>query len=317
IERCASLARRAASLLLLYEEWNVGLLPVPITHIADGEPLPPVRWLPPPRRGWIRADPFGLRRDGRLFVLYEDYNYWTRRGRISWLASPAVPGQTRGVALALPCHLSFPFLLEHEGDIYCIPESSALREVALYRAVAFPQRWEKAGTLVRGLAAVDSQVIAFAGRWWLFCGISYAEPGSERQLHVYHAPDLHGPWQPHRQNPIPMPAGTARPAGAVFVHDGRLYRCTQDCSLEIAHAVTLTRINRLTPDEFQEEPVRTIAPFTGTRYARRVHHLSAVGDRCLVDGMRYRLIGQAHLRELLGRLISNSVTRRLRGRPGG
>ena len=47
-----------------------------------------------------------------------------------------------------PWHLSYPFLIEWGGDIWMIPESSTNRDIAIYRAVDFPLKWERHAVLV-------------------------------------------------------------------------------------------------------------------------------------------------------------------------
>jgi len=46
--------------------------------------------------------------------------------------------RSKNVALAKPFHLSYPFLLEQNGDVLMVPESHKAGEIALYRAHAFP-----------------------------------------------------------------------------------------------------------------------------------------------------------------------------------
>lgn len=47
-----------------------------------------------------------------------------------------------GVVLTEDWHLSYPFVFEHEGDIFMMPEGSRSGQLKLYRAVDFPNEWE-------------------------------------------------------------------------------------------------------------------------------------------------------------------------------
>jgi hypothetical protein len=95
--------------------------------------------------------------------------------------------------------MSYPFLVEDAGEIYCIPETCGADEVALFRAVEFPRKWSKVAVLVEHFGGVDPTVFRHGGRWWLTC----TERGRDAdvKLWVWYASDLLGPWTPHARNP--------------------------------------------------------------------------------------------------------------------
>jgi hypothetical protein len=68
-----------------------------------------------------------------------------------------------------PYHLSYPFLIEHDGEIYMMPEKAAQGRVDLYGCVAFPDQWEHARTLIEGQALSDCALFSHEGRWWMLC----------------------------------------------------------------------------------------------------------------------------------------------------
>ena len=55
-------------------------------------------------------------------------------------------------------------------------------------------------------------------------------------------------------------ARSARPAGPIFAHEGRLYRPAQDCSRTYGGAVVIHRIEALTPEIFREVAVARLDP---------------------------------------------------------
>ena len=61
-------------------------------------------------------------------------------------------------AIDEPVHMSYPHVLEHDGEIYCVPECAERREVALYRMDTDTKRWIRAGMLLEDIAAVDATV---------------------------------------------------------------------------------------------------------------------------------------------------------------
>jgi hypothetical protein len=184
----------------------------------------------------------------------------------------------------LPFHVAYPYLFEHEGEAYCVPETSQANEVGLFKALEFPFRWVKVRTLLNGFPAVDSTVFQYEGLWWLTC-TSDVE-GSSLKLFIWHSEDLFGPWKPHERNPVKTDIASSRPAGTPFVHDGRLYRPAQDCSRTYGGRVAINRVTKLTTTEFVEERVATIEPFISSPYQDGVHTISAAGDITMVDSKR-------------------------------
>jgi hypothetical protein len=181
--------------------------------------------------------------------------------------------------------MSYPYIVESEGEIYCIPETNRAREISVYKAVEFPYEWQKKGTLLSNVMAIDTTVFQHEGTWWMM--FTDRERGGDANLYVWYAPDFWGPWKPHMNNPVKSDVRSARPGGTVFYHEGFLYRPAQDCSRTGGGRTVLNRINRLTPTEFDEEPVVSIEPDRNGPYPEGLHTLSQVGDFTLVDGKRF------------------------------
>jgi hypothetical protein len=209
--------------LFRHDEWAIGLVDAPIHAFLAPGFTPQVRWFQAPRGSRFAADPFGVEVDGRLRIVYEDFDYRTGLGRIASFDSAAgVPVSTPTAVLPLPVHASYPFLLQHGGETYCLPETQLSGELALFRAVEVPHRWEKVATLLRGVPAVDGTIFPFDGRWWLTA--TRQDAGQNLNLFLWHARALEGPWEPHVANPVKTDIRGARPGGTPFVHEGVLYR---------------------------------------------------------------------------------------------
>ena len=284
--------RRAVRAVFRHEEWCIGVAEVPINRFLEAHGEKRVRWLNPPERGRFIADPFGAQIDGVTHILYEDFRYATSKGVIGTIEADASgPPRVPRVAIELPVHASYPYLVVDRGEIYCIPETNASREIGLHRAVVFPTRWEKIGTLVSGVAALDPTVFRHEGRWWLTC--TDREIGENMPLFVWHARNLEGPWEPHPLNPVKTDIRSSRPAGTPFVHGGILYRPAQDCSRMYGGRIVINRVVRLTPTEFSEEPAATVEPFSESPFPDAIHTLSGVGDITLIDSKRHRFVPSA------------------------
>lgn len=272
--------------LFRHDHWNVGLVHRPIGDFLEPGPESEVEWWDALPTGGFRADPFGLRLADELLVLYEEMSYDTGHGRIVGETLGGDGERTaRLAAMEGEGHYSYPFLLEHDSEIYCVPETADRRRVVLYRAVEPPGRWEPAATLLEGIAAVDPTLFRHEGRWWLLC--TDADAGPRHVLMAWHAPEPAGPWSPHAANPVKVDIHAARPAGTPFRHRGELYRPAQDGAGSYGEAVVINRVVRLTPDEFAEEEVRRITLPPESDFPSGVHTLSALGpDMTLLDGKR-------------------------------
>lgn len=279
------------NMLLFYPQWGVGVVDQPIHAFLTPGNRPPVRWLHAPNRSRFIADPFAIQREDGLHILFEDFDQRTSKGRISKARMTQDCLTESEVVIDEPFHMSYPYLFEDKGEIYCIPETYQAREVRLYRANSFPGSWVKVATLIEGVAAVDSTVFQHEGRWWLLA--TDKETGAGLKLKVWHAGDLLGPWKPHANNPVKVDVRSARPAGTPFVHDGHLYRPCQDSSRTYGGRILINRIVRLSPTEFEEEQAAVVEPYKDGPYPNCLHTLSAAGDVTVIDGARNLFVGRS------------------------
>jgi hypothetical protein len=262
------------------DQWSVGVVDTSIERFLDPSFSPRVKWTASPDRDIYVADPFGVAADEPILV--EAFDQRRQLGTIRALDSrrPALADSVLPVSV----HASYPYLLRHRDDVYCVPELARSRSVRLFRAVRYPGDWAEVATLVDGVAAVDPTIVEHDGRWWMF--FTNHDVDANAVLHLWHAPDLLGPWEPHASNPVKTDVRSARPAGTPFVHDGRLYRPAQDCSETYGGAVVLNEVEVLTPTRFSERVAGRVRLADDPRAAAGCHTLSAAGAATLVDGKR-------------------------------
>ena len=223
------------------------------------------------RPGHLYADPFLIERDGAAHLFCEEVPLGAHRGVISHVEL-GVPGAFPEPVLTAEHHLSYPFVLEHEGEVLMVPESASARRVELWRATAFPTEWVLDTVLLDDAALADATPFEHDGRWWLFGTV--AEPGASLldELHLFMAPELRGPWTPHPANPVVSDVRCARPAGPVLrTPGGGLVRPAQDGSRRYGGSLVLQEILTLTPDAYAERTLDRLdaADVPG---ARAVHH---------------------------------------------
>jgi hypothetical protein len=290
---------------LASENWSIGVVTEPIHRFLDENYRPKIHYIRGNGRAFL-ADPFGIKHGNRLRILCEEYGFIRKKGQLSEiiLDDSLSVIEKRPSAITSPHHLSHPYLFTFSGETYCIPESFEAREIALYRASPALDSWKRVATLVRGVAAVDATVFEHEGRWW--CTATDADSGDNRNLRLWYAETLFGPWHPHGQNMVKMDIRSARPAGTPFRFGNELYRPAQDCSRTYGGGILINRILKLTPTEFEEEPAAEIGPLRGTPFHDGVHTLSSVGDWTLIDGKRHGFVWRSFFARFLIALEGSS-----------
>jgi hypothetical protein len=230
------------------------------------------------------ADPFLFKRDGRNYLFFEDLRYSDGQALISCaeLDAEGNLGEIFDV-LRCPYHLSYPFLFEHDGKVYMIPETKKNRTVELYRADEFPHRWKLEAVLLNNIFAVDATIHVQDGKFWMFAGISNGRYSNSDELGIFYADRLTGPWIPHRGNPVVSDVRRARPAGALFYHEGRLIRPSQDCGKAYGYALNFFEVLKLTEDEYEERQIGRIGP-EWAKGNLGTHTYTASEDFEVIDG---------------------------------
>jgi hypothetical protein len=226
--------------------------------------------------GLFVADPFMLDVDATWYMFFEVLNGRTGKGEIGLATSRDVTAWTyRGIVLAEPFHLSYPYVFHWRGDYYMVPESHQAASIRLYRAARFPTDWRLVCHLMAGHSFSDSSIFRFDDRWWLF---SETNPDFRHDtLRLYSAEVLTGAWIEHPRSPIVAGnARQARPAGRVVALPDRVIRYAQDCYPVYGAQVRAFEVTELSPTVYGEHEVAAspvLGP-SGSGWNRsRMHHV--------------------------------------------
>lgn len=291
------------------EEWRLGIIDLPLGALASQQTLPAPRWLPAYGGMGYWADPAAVAgSESRVLVEYFDERSGV--GRIEQLRfSPSQLGIADREVLAVGDgqHASFPLAVQLEGRWFGLAETAALRSCVLHEIDASGQ-WRPVATLLPGMAAADPAIFMWEGRYWLAC--TDVDQGAMDNLCLYHADRPEGPWLPHANNPVKVNVTSARMAGALFWHQGELYRPAQNCLGHYGSSVVLHRVLRCSPTEFEEEPVRLLSPDPSGPCPHGMHTVNAWGTRTLVDGKRHVFsptLGWLKLRRRLARGVAREA----------
>jgi hypothetical protein len=306
--------RRFYAKYCILTDWNVGVIhasPAELGRVVAEGSLGPVTWSPRASSLRSRADPFVWPLEGDHRVIYEEIDHWCKRGHIRSLSLRRFARLQRSRPEILqPYHLSYPFIVQFDGVWYCIPESARAGGVDLYAWDAAASSWKLERRLIDSIAILDGTLFRYGDIWYLFGTVR--GDGARDKLRIWWSKCLQGNWQRHARDPAKVDVSSARSAGPLFELGGHWYRPAQDCTKGYGTAVTINRIDILTPDEFAETTVSTVRPDPHGPYPDGLHTLAVHGDTMLIDGRRIRASAALLLMKVARRLLRlGSPSRRL------
>lgn len=297
-------AQRLYRKYCILREWNIGIVkatPGDLDRLVTEGGLGTVTWCPRPSPLSSRADPFVWAIDGDLRVVFEQVDHWSGLGHIRSLSLKRFSGLQRGrMEIVKPYHLSYPHVLSFEGVWYCTPESARAGGVDLYAWNPEARSWVFMSRLIHDVSIVDATLFRHGGRWYLFGALR--GDGSYDKLRIWWSNALDGQWRSHARDPAKVDIGSARSAGPIFEIGGRCYRPAQDCTHGYGRAVTINRIEVLTPTEFAETTVSRVRPDPEGPYPDGLHTITVHGDTILIDGRRLRFSAALLLMKVIRRL---------------
>lgn len=273
-------AQRAVEKIATVEQWSIAF------RFAADEPwsgsLAGFQRLTPPGDGFW-ADPFPIQRGGKSYIFFEDLPQAGGRAHISVIEVDRHGRASKPVrVLERDYHLSYPFLIEDEGQLYMVPESAANHTIEIYRCIDFPAKWRRERVLVDHIFAADATLHRHGGRWWMFANVAANGAEIHDELHVFASERLTGEWKPLDINPVKSDVRGARPAGKLFVQDGHLYRPAQICAPLYGAGISLQRVTRLDEGGFEEHEERRILP-AASEGVLGLHTMNRAGDLSVTD----------------------------------
>lgn len=270
-----------------YHTWNIGFVESDARSIvSSNDRQVEVHWVKHNYKDRFFADPFILSvNDKVLKVLVEDFPYYDKKGVISLLT---IDRKTytlleKKTVLEQPFHMSYPFIMRKEnGEVWVAPEASQSGNLYYYTINPETQQLENQKVLLPE-PLLDSTIVKHEGLWWLFCTKRGVD--SNKDLFIYYAEQPEGPWTAHAKNPVVKNPAMARPAG-YFVKSGNdLYRVIQKCDKYYGEAVNITRIVRLTKDDYEEEFVKELRA-QKDEYSNNFHTVNGLDNLTVVDGIK-------------------------------
>jgi hypothetical protein len=219
------------------------------------------RLMPSKDKFW--ADPHVIQIQEKYYIFIEEFSLSKNKGYIAVIEMDESGNWKAPVpVLERDYHLSYPFIFNWLGKYYMIPESAEHRTIDLYECVEFPYKWRFKQNLMNNIKAVDTTMLYYGGKWWLFTAIAENEAAAPHfELFLFYADSpFTDNWIAHPLNPVASDVKNARPAGDVFIRDGKLFRPSQDCSKTYGYGFDLNEIVILSDTEYLERKIKSVRP---------------------------------------------------------
>jgi hypothetical protein len=241
--------------------------------------------------GVFWADPFVQAGDDCYWIFVEEFIYKKDRAHISVLRLDKEGNFLEShKIIERPYHMSYPFIFTIGDTYYIIPETSKNKTIELYRCAEFPYKWEFDRNIMENISAVDSTLFHYNDKWWLFTAMDQTAniSGCSVELFLFYTDDIFsGQWISHRLNPVVSDIRTARPAGKIFMSDGKIYRPSQNCAGRYGIGFNINLITKLTEYDYEETLVTEVKPLWDKRL-KGTHTLNFDKDFTVIDAYSFR-----------------------------
>jgi len=283
----SSLLSRLHNLIYNYrDEWGVGLIQKSIKELLGDNLDKPINssdinWLKNEKNCFF-ADPFIGAIDSENFLLCEKFSFVKEIGSVSIAKIKDFEISKPVELLSDKTHFSFPFTINLDGELFIIPEEHEKKEINIYKYVNSNSSCIKIGNIIRGEQFVDPTLIFYNDLWWLF----YSIHKNNENLFLWYSKNLFSGWTEHMLNPIKTDVRSARSAGPIFIHNGKLIRPAQDCSKEYGAKIVLNEIKLINKTNYFEKKISFINPIIDSKYFDGIHTISSIGNYTAIDGKK-------------------------------
>lgn len=230
------------------------------------------------KRFWY-ADPFLFEHENRTYLFVEMFDNKTEIGIIG--CSEYVDGKfTQPVpVLQESFHLSYPYVFEKDGEIFMMPETHEDNCIQLYKAVNFPDKWEKHHVIVKGENFVDT--VIFKDMLLTSKVTDPVNMVTRLELYDFNSGEQLSPFPASEENQL------KRGAGQIFESNGKAIRPAQNCENAFyGGGIIFYEIEDSADGKYSEKEIGRITPknistsngleYTGTHTYARTSSLEVV-----------------------------------------
>ncbi|TKU73986.1 hypothetical protein FDX14_11105 [Citrobacter sp. wls710] len=224
--------KRMIKMLFYHESWDIMILKDHGSHLFPDntlEILSKTAAQQLKKKYTFQADPFIIEKADKLYVFYEAFSFRNSKGTLRCRILDRELTEIDDVKLEgfddLKCHLSFPFLIHINDQLFMIPESSERKEVILFQSVEFPVRWKKIKVLISDTEVTDNVFLTINETCYLL------STTMDNEIIIHSAENIYGQWQRIAPS-LKVSNHHHRGAGAPYLVDNKMYFLTQECTPE-------------------------------------------------------------------------------------
>jgi hypothetical protein len=274
--------KRIIKMLFYHESWDIMILKDHGSHLFPDntlEILSKTAAQQLKKKYTFQADPFIIEKDDKLYVFYEAFSFRNSKGTLRCRILDRELTEIDDIKLEgfddLKCHLSFPFLIHINDQLFMIPESSERKEVILFQSVEFPVRWKKIKVLISDTEVTDNVFLTINETCYLL------STTMDNEIIIHSAENIYGQWQ--RISPaLKVSNPHHRGAGAPYLVDNKMYFLTQECTPETyGKSIYIKELVTLNDTVFDESLIEKIN--SSINHSDGVHTLNFSNNYIVYD----------------------------------
>lgn len=221
-------------------DWQIGIIKSDLRNFLLSDIASKINWMKSDFSVY-KADPFGLEKEGKLYLFYEEYlksaDYAVLKCSILDKNLKILDDQ---IILDDGTHKSFPLVFQHLDNYYLMPESGYIDKLVVYEAVEFPFKWKEKAILLN-FAVSDAIIKEIENRWFLFYCKSKTLNENE-VLYMRVSDNLFCDWQSLEEKIVKEDLYDSRNAGDIVNFEQKYYRFAQNCKNQYGESVVVNEI---------------------------------------------------------------------------
>ncbi|HCR4046075.1 TPA: hypothetical protein OOF41_004307 [Citrobacter freundii] len=274
--------KRIINMLFYHESWDIMIIKDNGTHLFPDNTLEILNKSAAQqlkKKYTFQADPFLIEKDDKLYVFYEAFSFRNSKGTLRCRILDRELTEIDDVKLEgfddLRCHLSFPFLININNQLFMIPESSERKEVILFQSIEFPARWKQVKVLISDIELTDNVFISINEACYLL------STTMDNEIIIHSADHIYGQWQ--RITPsLKVSNPHHRGAGASYQVENKMYFLTQECTPETyGKSIYIKELVTLNDANFDENLIEQIN--SSINHSDGVHTLNFSNNYIVYD----------------------------------
>lgn len=287
---------------LKFNKWNLAFVEESLEGILQSKSVKVNYMKGNNRKQWF-ADPFILDvTPEHIICLVEELSYKTMRGRIAKLVIDRKTYKLleTKILLDLPTHLSFPFILRKDGNVYVLPENSASGCSTIYSYNSTDDSLTPYNVIARR-PFTDATIFCEDNKAYLLTTQRPNQNGNVLDIYGFDTERFTISKEPIQT--VSFDNKRARNAGEIFKSRGKAYRPAQDCNGGYGKGVILQEL-KITDGEFVFKDYCSFYPNSWV-YHMGYHTFNSYKGLTVLDAHGYRFV-------LLGRFLEalSSIARK-------